>query len=87
MSVVFLVSRNRIGEIFLTQNSAKIENATDLVESVKKSTADINVWLAFCKIIDRLLVFVCLILYLIMFVALLPEGYLAATFSPVEVLA
>jgi hypothetical protein len=86
-SVVFLATTNRVGEILLTPRTAKIEDVGDLVESVKKSAADINVWLTFCKIIDRFLLFVFLVLYLVMFVALLPEGYLAATFSPLEVLA
>jgi hypothetical protein len=85
-SVVFLVTTNRVGEVLLAPTTSKIEDVGDLVESVRKNAADINVWLAFSKIIDRFLFFVFLILYLVMFVALVPEGYLAATFSPLEVL-
>jgi hypothetical protein len=83
-SIVTFATTNRVGEILLTQTAPKIEDAADLVESVKKSSLDESIWLAFCKLIDRILFFVFFILYFIMFIALLPEGYLTAKFDPIE---
>ena len=83
-SVVTSATSNRVGEFLLIPTSSKIEDAADLVESVKKSSSDANIWAAFCKLVDRILFFVFLCLYLLMFIGLLPEGYLYAKFDSID---
>lgn len=83
-SIVTSATTNRVGELLLASPTAKIEDAADLVESVKNLSSDQNIWLTFCKLIDRVLFFTFSILYFFMFVALLPEGYLTAKYDPIE---
>lgn len=78
-------SKNRVGEIFLTPSSAKkIEDATELLESANAFSSDEVVWLTFCKLIDRVFFVTFLFLYFLMIVTLLPEGYLKASYVPIE---
>jgi hypothetical protein len=83
-SAVTIATTNRFGELLLTTATGKVEDAADLVESVKKLSTDEIVWLTFCKLIDRLIFFVCFILYFFMFISLLPEGYLSLNYDPIE---
>lgn len=83
-SLVTLTTRNPVGEFLLTSTAAKIEDAADLVESVKAQSSDEAVWMTFCKLIDRVLLITFFVLYFFMIVSLLPEGYIKATYDPVE---
>jgi Neurotransmitter-gated ion-channel ligand binding domain len=83
-SIVSSATSNHIGEFLLTSATPKIEDAEDLVESVKKLSSDQTIWFTFCKLIDRVLFFAFLVLYIFMFVALLPEGYLTVNYDPIE---
>lgn len=79
-----LATRNGIGEFLLTPMVSKIEDATDLVESVKAHSSDEIIWLTFCKLIDRMLFLAFLTIYFFMVVSLLPEGYLTSKYDPIE---
>lgn len=83
-STVTFATKNRAGEFFLASSSPKVEDVTELVESVKALSSDEVIWLTFCKLVDRVLFFVIFVLYFIMFVSLLPEGYLKASYDPIE---
>lgn len=84
-STVTYATTNRIGEIILTPSTKRLEDAADLVESVKKMSSDEIVWATFCKLIDRTLFFGFFILYFFMVVSLLPNGYLSINYDPVEI--
>lgn len=77
-------TRNSVGEFLLTSATAKIEDAADLVESVKVQSSDEIVWMTFCKLIDRIVFFALSVLYFFMFITLLPEGYLSIKYDPIE---
>lgn len=83
-STVTMATTNRVGEFLLTPTTNKVEDATDLVESVKRLSSDEIVWTTFYKLIERVLLFAFLILYFFMIISLLPEGYLSATYDPIE---
>lgn len=84
LTIVNLSTRNSVGEFLLTPPTAKIEDAADLVESVKAQSSDEIVWMTFCKLIDRILFVLIFITYFFMLVSLLPEGYMKANFDPIE---
>lgn len=84
-TTVTYATTNRIGEMILTPSSKRLEDAEDLVESVKKMSSDEIVWATFCKLIDRALLFGFFILYFFMVVSLLPEGYMSINYDPIEI--
>lgn len=83
-TTVTYATSNRVGEFLLTPSTPKIEDAADLVESVKTSSSDEIIWEAFCNLIDRILFAVLAICYFFMIVSLLPEGYFAMKYDPIE---
>lgn len=85
-TTVTLSTRNRVGEIFLSPVSRKVEDAADLVESVKTLSSDEVVWLTFCKFIDLVAFALLTCIYFIMAISLLPEGYLKLSYDPIETL-
>lgn len=86
-TTVTYATTNRFGEFLLTPSTSKVEDATDLVESVKKMSSDEIVWTTFCKLIDRALFMLFFVVYCFMFVSLLPEGYLSMKYDPIEALS
>lgn len=77
---------NRMGEILINDASEKLpEDISGLMENMKKSPE--NAYLVFCRIIDVISFLVVLVLFITMFIALFPKGYLSADYDPIESLS
>ena len=85
--IVTYVISNRFGEMFVVKGKPKIENPTDLVESVRKLRSTETMLVNFCRLTDRVIFAILTILYLILGTSLLPQGYLTANYTSIESLS
>ncbi|CRL00822.1 CLUMA_CG014073, isoform A [Clunio marinus] len=92
-NLVKTATTNRVGDFLLTSSSPEAEDVTDLVENVKKLSSNQMIWITFCKLIDRVIFTIIMIIYIIMFMSLLPEDnptlsveFCATSMKPLEVL-
>lgn len=87
---VSLVMKNHVGELLIAPMTPKIEDATELVESVssvRKLSSNEIMCVNFCKIIDRVLFVAFTLLYSYMVISLLPRGYLTINYEAIESLS
>lgn len=81
-----IFTNNRMGEILTRDSTEKLpEDVLGLMENLKKPAE--NSYLIFCRIINILSFLAALIIFIIMFIALFPKGYLSVDYDPIESLS
>lgn len=85
-TITTFATKNIFGAFILTTPTQKTpEDARDLVENLEKITTDELIWITFCRLTDRTVFAILLFLYALMIGRLLPNGYKAINYTPVEV--
>jgi hypothetical protein len=77
---------NRMGEILIKTSTEKLpEDVSGLMENLKKPSD--HSYSLFCRIINVISFLAALIIFITMFIALFPKGYLSVDYDPIESLS
>lgn len=75
-----------MGEILIKDSTEKLpEDISGLMENMKKPNE--NSYFIFCRIINVLSFLATFIIFIAMFIALFPKGYLSVDYDPIESLS
>lgn len=75
-SVTTFATNNKVGESIFTTSRPEAQDSSDLIEKLKLQSNDDVVWITFCRVIDRLMFLILFIIFIAMFLVLLPKHYL-----------
>lgn len=84
-NLLLKIPDNRFGMILVGVNLKKLpEDVTELVENVQTETPDNVTYEKFCNIIDWISLIVIVIIFIFMYIAIFPRGYLSFNYDPIE---
>lgn len=86
-STVAAALKNRFGQLLLEPTEPKIEDVTDLVNSVGKLSSNEVICINFCKLVDRFIFLGLTLLYGYMVISLFPKKYLPSNYDMIESLS
>ena len=83
-SVTTFATNNKVGEFVFTSSRPDPQDSSDLIEKLKLQSNDDVVWITFCRVIDRLLFLILFIIFITMFLVMLPKNYLSFNYDPLQ---
>lgn len=83
-SITTFATNNKVGEFIFTLSRPEPQDSSDLIEKLKLQSNDKVVWITFCRVIDRLICLFLFIIFITMFIVLLPKNYLSFNYDPLQ---